>query len=199
MAVAVAYRISDWDTPLRVNPNRTPGRYNHAESPATQYLGLHPLTPWAEYLRANNLRDSERLTERRLRIWILQLDLSDALEINFDNAGDYGLEAEDLVSDDHGPCQLLADRFRVDPMAPTTIVVPSAALPGSRNAVIFGERVRVPFDWAPIDDVDIPACVIAERSQPPQGIVGLVCYRGEEHLGLEAWAAGEPLGPPGFG
>jgi RES domain-containing protein len=197
--VVIAYRISDWDTPLRVNPNRTPGRYNVAESPATQYLGLHPLTPWAEYLRTNELRDDERLAERRLRIWSLQLDLSNAVEVNFDNAENYGLEPDDLVGDDHRPCQLLADRFRGDPVLPSTILVPSAALPGTRNVVIFGERVRIPYDWTPIDDVDVPACVIAERSQPPQGLAELVCYPGESHIGLDAWRAGESVSPPGFG
>lgn len=199
MATEIAYRISDWDTPLRVNPNRTAGRYNQAESPATQYLGLHPLTPWAEYLRANNLRATDRLAERRLRIWVAQLDLSDALTIDFDNAGGYGLEPEDLISDDYRPCQELAERFRDSVGSPQTIVVPSAALPGTQNAVIFGERVRVPYGWPPIDEVDLPACVIAERSQPPPGIAALVRYRGDEHSGLFAWQAGEPLSPPGFG
>jgi RES domain-containing protein len=195
----LAYRISSWDTPLRVNPNRSPGRYNHAEAPATQYLGLHPLTPWAEYLRTNELFDEERLAERRLRIWVLQVDLSAALTIDFNDAPAYGLEPSDLVADDHGPCQRLAERLRLEEGAPSTIIVPSAALPGTRNAVIFGERVRIPYDWSPIDEGDVPACVIAERSQPPAGIKALVRYRDAEHEGLTAWLSGTPLGPPGFG
>jgi RES domain-containing protein len=199
VATEIAYRISDWDTPLRVNPNRSPGRYNFAEAPATQYLGLHPLTPWAEYLRANDLRDTDRLAERRLRIWVAQLDLSCALRIGFDNANDFGLDPEDLVGDDHRPCQLLADRFRAELGAPSTIVVPSAALPGTEIAVIFGERVEIPYGWVPIDEGDIPVSVIAERSQPPPGLSSLVRYRGEEHKGLAAWRAGMPLGPLGSG
>lgn len=195
----LAYRISSWDTPLRVNPNRSPGRYNHAEAPATQYLGLHPLGPWAEYLRTNELFEEERLAERRLRIWVLQVDLSDAIEIDFDNAPAYGLGPEDLVADDHEPCRRLAERLRLDVGAPSTIIVPSAALPGTRNVVIFGERVRIPYDWTPIDEGDLPACVIAERSRPPEGITSLVRYRGTEHAGLAAWRAGGQLGPPGFG
>lgn len=199
MATEIAYRISDWDTPLRVNPNRTAGRYNSAQSRATQYLGLHPLTPWAEYLRTNDLRDTDRLSERRLRIWVLEIDLPDAVTIDFDNAGEYGLEPDDLVGDDHGPCQLFAERIQLEPSLPRTIIVPSAALPGTRNAIIFGERVRIPYGWKPIEDVDVPACVIAERSQPPNGISSLVRYEGDEHAELSAWQRGDPFQPPEFG
>lgn len=199
MPTEIAYRISDWDTPLRVNQNRTAGRYNSAESPATQYFGLHPLTPWAEYLRGNKLRDTDRLAERRLRIWVLEIDLSKAITIEFDSARQYDLEPEDLVADDHGPCRRLADRIRLDPSFPRTIIVPSAALPGTRNVVVFGERVRIPYGWKPIEDVDVPACVIAERSQPPDGIASLVRYEGEEHAELSAWRRGEPFRPPKLG
>lgn len=199
MSTEIAYRISDWDTPLRVNPNRTAGRYNSAESPATQYLGLHPLTPWAEYLRTNDLRDTDRLAERRLRIWVLEIDLSGTVTIDFDNVGEYDLEPEDLVADDHSSCQLLAERIRLDPSLPRAIVVPSAALPGTRNAIVFGERVRIPYGWKPIEDVDVPACVIAERSQPPNGIASLVRYEGDEHGELSAWRRGDPFRAPEFG
>jgi RES domain-containing protein len=190
VAVEVAFRISNWDTPLRVNPNRTAGRYNEAGSPATQYLSLHPLAPWAEYLRSEGLKDADHLSERRLRIWALRVDLAGAKEIGFGEAADHGLEAADLVSDDHGPCRRLGERFREDPLGPETIVVPSAALPGTTNIVIFGERTQIPYSWEPIDSIDIPSCVIAERSQPPFGIHTVVRYRGESHRGLEEWSSG---------
>jgi RES domain-containing protein len=199
LEIEIAYRISDWDTPLRVNPNRTAGRYNLADSPATQYFGLHPLTPWGEYLRTHDLRAPDQLPERRLRIWVIQVDLTDALTIDFENAEDYGLAAEDLVSEDHRPCQALAERFRWEPSEPRTIIVPSAALPGTSNVVVFGERVRIPFDRAPIEDVDVPASIIAERSQPPPNVATLVRYRGEDHAGLLAWQSGELFPPPDLG
>lgn len=194
----IAYRISDWDTPLRANPNRTAGRYNVAEGPATQYFGLHPLTPWAEYLRTHDLRDAEQLAERRLRIWVAQLDLTEAIRIDFDNAQEYGLEPEDLVADNYGPCQSLAERFRGDLEAPNVIVVPSAALPGTEVVVIFGERVAIPYNWTPIDDGDVAVTAIAERSQPPWGVAAITRYRGEDHQGLTSWRSGIPVGPPGF-
>jgi RES domain-containing protein len=188
---AVAYRIASWDTPLRVNPNRTAGRFNERGSPATQYLSLHPLGPWAEYLRAVDLRDPRELAERRLRIWALRVDLTGAQRIDFSNAVDFGLEhSEDLIADNHSACRALAERLRADPRAPRTLIVPSAALPGTDNVVIFGERVQIPYSWQPISAVDIPACVIAERSQPPAGASSLVRYRGDSHPAFEAWRAG---------
>lgn len=191
MALATGFRISDWDTPLRVNPNRSPGRFNGANSPATQYVGLHPLTPWAEYLRYHDLRRTEEIADRRLRVWALRLDLTDAVEIGFENAfEDFGLQPEDLVADDYTPCQRLADRFRADAAEPKKIIVPSAALPGSRNVVILGPRESIPYLWAPIDDGDIPACIVAEHSQPPEGLVDLVRFRGESHVELEEWLKG---------
>lgn len=191
MSEAVAYRIASWDTPLRVNQNRSPGRFNDAGSSATQYLCLHPLGPWAEYLRANELRDLDRLAEHRLRIWALRIQLADVARIDFHNAGEYELhEPGDLIADDHSACRALGERLRTDPGGPKAICVPSAALPGTENIVIFGERVQIPYSWSPISAVDIPACVIAERSQPPPGVVSLVRYAGDAHPGFEAWRKG---------
>lgn len=195
----VLYRISNWDTPLRVNPNRTAGRYNDAGSQATQYMGLHPLTPWAEYLRTNGLRDPAELAEHRLRLWAIRVDLAEARRIDFTNAREFKIEAADLVADDHGPCRRLAERLRSDALGPKMIIVPSAALPGTENLVIFGERTPIPYLWTPIDSVDLPACVLAERSQPPAEISPLVCHRGEPHRGLEEWEAGRRFRFPDLG
>lgn len=191
MSDAVAYRIATWDTPLRVNPNRSAGRFNESGSPSTQYLGLHPLGPWAEYLRSNDLRDLGNLAEHRLRIWALRVDLSLATRIDFSTATHFDLSRpDDLIADDHSACRALAERLRTDPHGPQSIIVPSAALPGTENLVIFGERTQIPYSWEPLSAVDIPACVIAERSQPPPAIVPLVRYRGEPHSAFEAWQAG---------
>lgn len=186
----VGYRISDWDTPLRANPNRSPGRYNRANDPATQYIGLHPLTPWAEYLRFHGLRRVDDVADRRLSIWALRLSLEEAVEIRFENAPDFGLQAGDLVSDDHGACQDFADRVRAEAGMPATFIVPSAALPGTRNVVIFGERVDIPYLWEPLDEGDLPTCVVAARARPPDRLLTMVRHPGEPHSELDAWAAG---------
>ena len=187
----VGFRISDWDTPLRVNPNRSPGRYNHAGSPATQYFGLHPLTPWAEYMRYHGLRDAEELANRRLSIWAVRLDVADAPSITFENASTFGLEPWDLVSADHSACRELADRLRNDSTGPQTVVVPSAALPGTRNVVVLGERAPIPYLWTPIDEVDLPVSIVAAAAQPPLDLIPFVRHGDEAHREFEAWARGE--------
>lgn len=184
------FRIANWDTPLRVNQNRSAGRFNDAGSPATQYFCLHPLGPWAEYLRSNDLREPVDLAEYRLRFWAVRLDLTEATEITFANAPDFGLAPEDLIADDHGSCRRLGNRLRYDPAAPDAIVVPNAALPGTRNLVIFGERTAIPFSVPPRDAWDIPACAVAERSRPPRGIESIVRFSEDPHPGFEAWSAG---------
>jgi hypothetical protein len=148
--------------------------------------------PWAEYLRTNDLRESVDLAEHRLRIWVVQLDLAGAAEIDFANSADFGLKPTDLVGDDHGPCRRMGERLRRDPSGPDTIIVPNAALPGTRNVVIFGERTAIPYSWHPRDAWDVPACTLAERSRPPEGIESAVRFLGDTHPELEAWAAGRP-------
>jgi RES domain-containing protein len=191
LSEAVAYRIASWDSPLRVNQNRSPGRFNDAGSPATQYLCLHPLGPWAEYLRANDLRGVDRLAEHRLRIWALRVQLSNVTRVDFRNAEEFDLrEPEQLIADDHSACRALGERLRTDPRRPKAICVPSAALPGTENIVIFGERVQIPYSWSPISAVDIPACVVAERSEPPPGVGPLVRHVGDPHPAFDAWREG---------
>ena len=51
--VTVAYRLASWRRPLRTEPSRVAGRFHRmTEESPTQYLCLHPLGPWAEFLRA---------------------------------------------------------------------------------------------------------------------------------------------------
>ncbi|MGH2957078.1 MAG: RES family NAD+ phosphorylase [Solirubrobacterales bacterium] len=191
MAELEAFRVAAWDTPLRVNVHRASGRYHRVGSSATQYFCLHPLTPWAEYLRRHDLRDEEAITPVRLRMWALKVSAEGIARIDFQSAGDWGLRAEDLVSDDHRACQDIADELRADPAAPKTIEVPSAALPGTRNLVVFGERVMIPYGATPISEIDVPSVVLAERARPPAEAVDLVRYRGMEHEEFAAWSAGK--------
>lgn len=185
------FRLATWDTPLRVNPNRTAGRFNRENSPATQYIGLHPLTPWAEYIRAHGLTSREDVTDRRLRTWSMRVITSEVTEVDFEDAADYGLEPHDLISDDWTACQDFADRLREDAAAPKVLRVPSAALPGTRNIVIFGERVDIPYLWTPVDEGDLPACIVAEEGRPPEKLLELVRHQGQPHAEFEAWAAGQ--------
>jgi hypothetical protein len=50
------------------------------------------------------------------------------------------LEAGDLVDDDHSACQEAGSRLGFAEAEPKAWIYPSAALPESRNVVIFGAR-----------------------------------------------------------
>lgn len=196
MTDLVAYRIAAWDTPLWVLPNRRPARYNDAGAGSTQYLSLHPLTPWAEMLRAEELRTPEEVAALRPPIWAVRVAFEDdPLELTFANASDYGLDPRDLVGDDHGPCRGFARLLRDDPSAPKTLIVPSAALPGTRNLVILEPRVAIPYAWEPLDPADLPASLVAERGAPARGLEEIVHHRGSRrrHAGLNAWRRGEEV------
>lgn len=191
MPELVGFRVASWDTPLRVNPNRQPGRFNGVESPATQYLGLHPLGSWAEYLRWHGLRHPGELREIRLGVWAVRVIAEKLLVIDYDNAEEHGIRPEDLISDDWTRCQALGDRLRADHRGPRVLQVPSAALPGARNIVMFGPRVAAPYSLDPIDPtVDVPMALCAAGGRPPESLLQLVRYRGEDHAGYRAWRAG---------
>jgi RES domain-containing protein len=187
------FRVASWDTPLRVNPNRHAGRWNHAGAPATQYIALHPLGTWAEYLRWHGIRDAARARELRLGAWALRVFAEEVLAVGFENARELGLRAEDLVGGDWAPCQAAAERLRRDRARPKALEVPSAALPGARNLVILEPRVAAPYMLEPLDAVDTPVTLAAAGAHPPASLLELVCHRGEEHAELLAWRAGIPF------
>jgi RES domain-containing protein len=195
----VGFRVASWDTPLRVNPNRQAGRWNHANSAPTQYIALHPLGTWAEYLRWHELRSSEQLQQLRLGVWAIRALVEDLVSVDFENAAEIGLRAEDLVSNDWSACQAAAERLRNDRGAPKALLVPSAALPGSKNLVILEARVGVPFNFQPTDSVDTPVTLAAAGARAPSSLLSLVRYRDERHAEYVAWLEGkhfELIEPP---
>ena len=142
-------------------------------------------------MRYHGLRDPDELAERRLTIWAIQMELESAASITFENASDFGIEAWDLISADHSACRALGNRLRNDAVGPKTIVVPSAALPGTRNVVIFGERAPIPYEWLPLDEVDLPVSTVAAAALPPAALIPLVRHGDEPHGEFEAWKRGE--------
>jgi hypothetical protein len=192
----VAFRIAGRDTPFWANPNRNAYRFNRRDQDATQYLALHPLGPWAEYLRGSERRTSALLGDLRARMWVVRIpDELEELVVGFDEARTFGLEPDDLVSDDHARCQAFADELRAEPTAPRLLRVPSAALPGAENLVILGPRVAIPWSVDSLDESELSASVSADDARPPSALLPLVRFRGEPHAGLDAWLAGEPLVP----
>ena len=93
------------------------------------------------------------------------------------------------MSDDLRACHRLADRLRAQGAAGA--IVPSAALPGTENVVLFGERAAAPYLVEALSPVDVPASLTADGGRPPLGVLDRVRRRGAPHAALEAWRAGE--------
>jgi hypothetical protein len=113
--------------------------------------------------------------------------LGDLPEITFDTANRFGISADDLVADDRTACQQLAAELRGQVPG---IVVPSAALPATRNVVLFGRRVAAPYLTEPVSTLDIPASITAEHGRPLLSLLEIVRFVGDAHPALEAWQQG---------
>lgn len=188
-----AFRLATWDTPLWVSPNRRSSRFV-ADGQIVQYWSLHPLTPWAEILRFHNVRDPQEAKEWLQRPWVAQLDLPDGtITVTFENARGHGIEPDALVDENHSRCQAWAARLDVP-----AIVVPSAALPGTRNVIVFGPRVRARYGQPPLDpSLDVPCDPMANLSVVVADLLAHVRWRGAPHAGYTAWQDGNPeVEPP---
>jgi hypothetical protein len=188
----VSFRIANYETPLWAVENFAAGRYNEADTGVTQYLSLHPLTPWAELLRGEDRRTRGRALLMRYPLWAIRVELAaEPLELTFAGAEAFGLTAAELVADDHGPCRALAARFRRD--GPHAFIAPSAALPGTRNLVVLEPRVLVSYSQEPLSEIDWPGALTAQDGRCPEGLWQLVHFRqaAERHAALAAWEEGE--------
>jgi hypothetical protein len=184
----ICYRFAAYATPLRTVPAWQPARFSRGdEDEPTQYLSLHPLGPLAELMRNADLRTHAQVRAVSTRTWVLDAPLGDLPELTFDTAAEFGITAEELIADDHSACQDLAARLRG--RAPGAIV-PSAALPGTRNVVLFGPRVAAPYLTRPVSMIDIPASITADHGRPPISLRALVRFRGDGHPALTAWRLG---------
>jgi len=187
----ICYRFAAYSTPLRTVPASQPGRFNRGnEDQPTQYVSLHPLGPLAELMRNADLRSPAQVRAVQMRTWALDVPLDDLPEISFDTADLYGIAPGELVSDERDACQQLADNLRNQiPGA----IVPSAALPGTRNAVLFGPRVAAPYMTQPVSTLDIPASITADGGRPLLSLLSIVRFTNEPHPALESWEHGTPF------
>jgi hypothetical protein len=187
----ICYRFATYATPLRVVPAGLAARYSRGdEDEPTQYLALHPLGPFAELMRNADLRAPDQVRAVQTRTWALEVPVDDLLEIGFDTADQFGIGPEELVADDRSACQQLAARLRGQVPG---IVVPSAALPATRNVVLFGPRVAAPYLTEPVSTLDVPAGITAEHGRPLLSLLDLVRFVGDPHPALEAWKQGVSL------
>lgn len=155
-----------------------------------QYWCLHPLGPYAEMLRAQFVTREAESRSLRLRIWVAQVSEEGIDTLGFDEAETHGLLPFDLISDDHGPCQDVG-RARLLAGTPAGLRVPSAALPGTDNVVLFGPRVASPYLLTPLGAVDVPTSIAAEGASPPANLLPLVRSWGRSHVAYQEWTKGE--------
>jgi hypothetical protein len=196
MPELVCYRAAAYRTPTRVRAHEDTGRFNRIDSPPTQYFSLHPLGPWAEVIRNRGYTDPEDALSFRLPIWAVRLvPVDDLVRIDFDLAAAGETPAPiapaELIADDQSACREFADAVRADPAAPRILRVPSAALPGTENIVIFGARRTIEYLAAPRRAQQIPSSLVAVSARAVESLLPLIRHRGQAHAEYRAWAEGE--------
>ena len=149
-----------------------------------QYLCLHPLGPAAEMLR-HNLGPAGNPDDVLLNLWTALIDLDDLRQVDFKDCVKYGLTPDELVGDDYVPTRALADDVRGS--GAVGMIVPSAALPGTYNLILFGVRVLNPFLSQPLTPEEIPTGHLTDGARSPAEVVSNVRWFGAPHKALEQW------------
>jgi RES domain-containing protein len=180
----IAYRHAAYDTPWWAYPSSRSGRFHRATIDTVQYLSLHPLGPAAEMLR-HNVGPTGDPDDVVLNIWAVVADLDRVTQITFDDCPTHGITPDDLVGDDYRPTQALADELRASGVA--GLIVPSAALPGANNLVLFGVRVIHPYLAVPFNTVECPTGHLSDGARTPAEVASLVRWFGAPHPALESW------------
>jgi RES domain-containing protein len=182
----IAYRHAAYDTPWWVNPNSRAGRFNAVDSDPTQYLCLHPMGPAAEWLRSVWGRErAAAIAGAHLSLWAAVVDDTDVVTVDFTNCEAFGIDPDELIGDDYAPTQALAERLRGGGSA--GLRVPSAALPGTENLVLFGPRLVHPYLFRAMIAEEVPTGHLSGAASPPSEVLAYVRWRGTPHVGLDLW------------
>jgi RES domain-containing protein len=184
MTRRVAYRHAAYDTPWWAFLSSRPGRFHRAGEETTQYLSLHPLGPSAEMLR-QHVGPGGNPDDVLLNLWVVLVEVDDVVRITFDDCSKHGITPDELVGDDYTPTQALADDVRAKGLA--GLIVPSAALPGTENLVLFGARVLHPYLATPFSVDEVPTGHLSDGARPPAEVTALVRWSGTPHTALEQW------------
>jgi hypothetical protein len=185
----IVYRATTYDVPLWANPNRRSGRWNLAGRGATQYFCLDAEAPYAEMLRAEELRTEGEAGMFRTTLWQARVEEGAIVDYGtFEKAEAADFPAEALVEDDHERCQAEAERLRSQGVG--GVLSPSAALPGSVNLTLFGSRVE--SDWTA--DVQLSSLLPVQRlteGRPPAGLAARTRFYGQPHPLLDEHRAAQ--------
>jgi hypothetical protein len=120
-----------------------------------------------------------------LNLRMAVIDLDDVTRIDFDDCADYGLTPDELVGDDYAPTRTLADVVRAG--GATAMIVPSAALPGTDNLILFGVRVLNPYLSAPLSPEEVPTGHLSDAARSPEEVAKHVRWFGTPHNAAEQW------------
>jgi hypothetical protein len=181
-----AFRHAAYDSPWWAFPSSREGRFHRAGQDTVQYLSLHPLGPAAEMLRHNVGPDGDP-DDVLLNLWTAVVDIDDVRRVDFEDCEIYGRTADELVGDDYSATQALADAVRASGAA--AMIVPSAALPGTHNLIVFGVRLLHPFLWEPLIPEEIPTGHLTDGARAAAEVADYVRWRGAPHAAAEQWKA----------
>ncbi len=180
------FRHAAYDTPWRASASPTSGRFHRADSDIVQYLSLHPLGPAAEMLR-HHVGPGGDPDHVLMNLWTAVVDVDEVTRVDFENCHTFGLTPDELIGEDYAPTQKLSDDVRAE--GTTALIVPSAALPGTHNLILFGIRLLHPFLWEPIDPEEIPTGHLTDGARPPAEVRDQVRWIGAAHRAADQWKA----------
>lgn len=182
----IAFRYSDYDTPLWARANTEDGRWHIARTTPTQYFGITSDACWADLIRHENLHTEQEVAMVRMPLWVLQLDEQRIADYStFEKAEQAGFPPDALVDDDWERCQ--AEGARLETLGFRGVMAPSAALPGDLTLTLFGGRRAVGWEDDPLVASAIPAKILTVGAPPP-GLLARVRYFGDDHDAYVAYA-----------
>jgi hypothetical protein len=182
----VVFRHAAYDSPWWAFPSARGGRFHRAGEQTVQYLSLHPLGPAAEMLRHNVGPDGDP-DDVILDLWTATIDVEDVARIDFDDCDTYGRTVDELVGDDYSATQALADT--VQESGADAMIVPSAALPGTHNLILFGVRLLHPYLGEPLGAEEIPTGHLTDGARSAAEVAAHVRWFGNPHASAEQWKA----------
>lgn len=184
---AIAYRWSDYDTPLWARPNSSAQRWNRTRETPTQYLSLSPEGAWAELIRAEDLASVADVRHVSMPLWALQVRETHVADYaTFERAAAAGFPPEALVDEDHERCRAEGTRLREHGFR--GVLAPSAALPRAVSLTLFGARMAIAWDSG--EDRRLASFLPARQlavGRPPDDLLPRVRRRGAPHAGLVAF------------
>lgn len=183
----VAFRWSDYDTPVWARPNSAAQRWNRTREAPTQYLSCTPEGAWAELVRAEDLTTVAEVRLVSMPLWALRVRETRVADYGtFEKADAAGFPPDALVDEDHERCRAEATRLREHGFR--GVLAPSAALPGVVNLTLFGSRLAV--DWDCAEDRRLGSFLPAKQlavGRPPDDLLPRVRQHGAPHAGLASF------------